>query len=291
MEAAQATTSTQTQSAPVAQTETGAPNAQSFTPSATAAEIKVSPSDWTTGFNDELKGYIQAKGFKDPNSLLDSYRGLEKLMGAPKDRLLKLPEKADAPEWNEIYSKLGRPQDPKSYKFEGIEGVDPKLEGWARENFHKLGLTQQQGENLLKSYRELETTESKNLMEQKQNSIKSQEETLKKEWGSAFDQNIQVARKAAAQFGMDAKTIDGLESAMGYDGVMKFLQNIGSKIGESAFVGPNSAKGFGNVMTPSQAQFEISELRRDSGFIQKWSSGDREAREKLEQLHKWAYPE
>jgi len=285
MEAAQATTS----SAPVAQTETGAPNAQPFTPSTEATEIKV--SDWTSSLNEELKGYAQTKGFKDPQTVLDSYRGLEKLMGAPKDRLLKLPEKADAPEWNDIYAKLGRPNDPKEYKFEGVEGVDPKIEGWARENFHKLGLSQKQGESLLKSYRELETVESTAQAQSKQVALKNQEDMLKKEWGSAFDQNIQVAKKAAAQFGFDGKAIDSLENAMGYDGVMKFLQNIGSKIGESSFVGPNSPQGFGNVMTPAQAKYEISELKNDKGFIQRWASGDREAKLRFEQLHKWASPE
>jgi hypothetical protein len=203
MEAVTATTS----SAPVAQTETGSPNAQSFTPSTEAAPIKV--SDWTSSLNDDLKGYAQVKGFKDPQTVLDSYRGLEKLMGAPKDRLLKLPEKADAPEWNDIYSKLGRPSDPKEYKFDGVEGVDPKLEGWARENFHKLGLSQKQGESLLKSYRELETVESQAQTEQKQMAIKTQEESLKREWGSAFDQNVQVAKQAASKFGFDTKK--GLE--------------------------------------------------------------------------------
>lgn len=290
MEAAQTTTST-----PVAQTETGSPNAQSFTPSATTTEIKVSPngmeSEWYKSFNDDLKGYVQNKGFKDPQSVVESYKNFEKLMGAPKDRLLKLPEKADAPEWNEVYTKLGRPSDPKEYDFKLPEGSDPVFDSWARENFHKLGLTKTQAETLMKGYTELNTKLGTDMNDKMQMQIKEQELNLKKEWGAAFDQNVQVAKKAAAQFGLDGKAIDNLETALGYDGVMKFLQNIGSKIGESSFVGSNSIQGFGGVSTPEQARYQIAELKKDSNFISKWQAGDAESRNKLTQLHKWAYPE
>jgi len=291
MEAAQTTTST-----PVAQTETGSPNAQSFTPSVTTTEIKVSPGDasngeWFKGFNDDLKGYVQTKGFKDPQSVVESYKNFEKLMGAPKDKLLRLPEKADAPEWNDVYSKLGRPQDPKGYEFTLPETMDKEFEGWAKENFHKLGLTKKQGEDLIKGYVELNTSKETAFNSQIQAKAQEQEANLKKEWGAAFDQNIQVAKKAATQFGLDGKMIDNLESALGYDGVMKFLSTIGSKIGEAGFVDSNSAKGFGGAMTPEQARFEISSLKTDTEFGKKYSSGDVEARRRLDQLHKWAYPE
>jgi len=278
-----------------ASTPQAAPNVEAVTPNATAAPINVTPNgatnaEWYSTFNDDLKGYVQNKGFKDPQSVVESYKNFEKLMGAPKDRLLKLPEKADAPEWNDVYSKLGRPADPKEYEFKLPEGSSPEFESWARENFHKLGLTKNQAETLMKGYNELNTKLGTEMTEKMQQSIKEQEVSLKKDWGAAFDQNVQVAKKAATQFGLDGKAIDKLESALGYDGVMKFLHNIGSKIGESSFVGPNSPQGFG-VLTPEQARYQIAELKNDSNFISKYSSGDVEARNKLNQLHKWAYPE
>lgn len=301
-----ATTTTSTQSTPPANTAPAnaaagsngaAPNVQSFTPSATTAPINVTAAgtntdgEWFKNFNDDLKGYVQTKGFKDPQAVVESYKNFEKLMGAPKDKLLKLPEKADAPEWNDVYAKLGRPADAKEYKFDLPKESDPAFEAWARENFHKLGLTKNQAENLMKGYVELSTNQAKLSTEARQTELKAQEDSLKKEWGSAFDQNTQVAKKAATQFGIDGKMIDTLEAAMGYDGVMKFLQNIGSKIGEASYVGSNSPKGFSGILTPEQARNEINELKKDNDFTKKWATGDVESRRKMEQLHKWAYPE
>ena len=75
------------------------------------------PADWTSGFNDELKGYVTSKGFKDPASVLESYRNSESLIGKLKgvgsDRIIGLPEKADAPEWKDNWNKLGTPKEAK----------------------------------------------------------------------------------------------------------------------------------------------------------------------------------
>src|SRR5690606_18358521 len=98
---------TTTAAAPAAATTT------TTTPAAPAATTttQTTATDWTSGFSDDLKGFVQNKGFKDPASVLDSYRNLEKLMGTPKERLLRLPENMDdANAMGEIYTRLGRPQ-------------------------------------------------------------------------------------------------------------------------------------------------------------------------------------
>ena len=78
------------------------------TPAAPAA-----PADWTAGLPEEMKGYVQNKGFKDPSAVVESYRNFEKLMGVPQDRMIKLPEKAeDKAAWDSIYNRLGRPEKP-----------------------------------------------------------------------------------------------------------------------------------------------------------------------------------
>jgi hypothetical protein len=304
MEAANATTSAPANSLRAAEPATAQPsntnyaiapnNVEAIIPSANAQDIRVQNSmsgqtDWTASLNEDLKGYIQTKGFKDPASVVDSYRGLEKLIGV-KDKLLKLPDNDDQAAWNEVYDKLGRPKDPKDYKFELPKETNPEFESWARDNFHKLGLTKKQGEELLKGYVELNSNTVQKQEQAKQIDLKAQEDNLKKSWGHAFDQNVQMAKNAAAQFGFDAPTIDKLENAFGYEGAMKLLQTLGAKVGEASFVSSNSPKGFG-VLTPDQAKYEIAELKKDAGFIQKWSTGDREAKAKLEHLHKWAYPE
>lgn len=273
-----------------------APNADVVIPQSEPADIKVTSATeqmqgeqapWFEGFNDDLKGYIQKKGFKDPSVLADSYRSLEKLVGVPKDRVLKLPEQDDAPEWNDVYAKLGRPADPKEYKLESLgEEAD-----FYQKAFHELGVSKKQAETLVQKVSEYEAQRAEETQQATAVKLEQQEHALKKEWGAAYEQNIKIARQAVNAFGVDTAIIDQLEGAMGYDGVLKFFNRIGSKIGESEFVSPQGSRTMGSAMTPEQARSEIQALKGDPGFIQKWSGGDRDSKERLDQLHRWAYPE
>lgn len=249
-----------------------------------------SPSDWTTGLNDDLKGYVQTKGFKDTASAIDSYRNLEKLMGAPKERLLKLPEKEDDPAWKDIYKRLGTPDTPDAYKVESKVGADPEFSKWAKSAFHEMGLTMKQAEGLASKFNEYSTGLTTKFQTDAQ--VKAQESaaSLKKDWGLAHDQNVALAKKAAAAFGVTPDTIDQLEKQIGYAGVMKHFQAIGSKMGEDSFTsGDNTPSGFG-VMSPEQAKSRISILRGDSEFVAKYAKGDATAKLEMDKLHAWAYP-
>jgi len=242
--------------------------------------------DWTTGLDDGKRGYVQTKGFKDVGSIVDSYQNLEKLMGAPKERLLKLPEKSDAPEWNEIYDRMGRPKTANDYKFATPANSDEGFVNWAKETFHKNGLTQKQAETLINGYNELnksrETEYTNQVSRQHENDLKA----LKSEWGAAYEQNANIVDQAAVKFGLDSEVIQGLKEAMGPAGAMKFLHNIGSKIGEASFVGSNSPEGFSGALTPQQASYKIQEMMKDSEFKRRLMSGDTEAKSTWEKLHR-----
>lgn len=272
------------------------------TPSATPAQMNVvangiaaptnnpapvaPTTDWTTGLDDGMKGYVQNKGFKDVPSIVHSYQNLEKLIGVPKERLIKMPEKSDAPEWGEIYDRMGRPKTAADYKLEVADNSDEGFVNWAKENFHKNGLTQKQAETLIKGYNELaktrETEYTSQVAKQHENELKS----LKSEWGAAWDQNSSIVDQAAQQFGIDEKTLIALRDAMGSAGAMKLLHNIGSKIGEASFVGSNSPQGFNNILSPQQANAKIQDYMKDPEFTRRYLSGDVEARETMTKLHK-----
>src|SRR5690349_8033208 len=87
---------------------------------------------WYSGFESpELRGFVETKGWKDPGAAVESYRQLEKTIGVPAERLLKLPDKADAPEWKEIRAKVGvgAPEKPEDYGIPVPEGIDPGYAG------------------------------------------------------------------------------------------------------------------------------------------------------------------
>lgn len=252
------------------------------------------PSDWTSGLNPELKDYVTTKGFKDPGSVVDSYRNLEKLRGVPHDRLLKLPEATDSPEWQDVYQKLGKPTTPEEYGLKSTDGGDPAFVDWAKGAFHELNLTKSQAEGLVQKFGEFANNRKVDAESADGEKYKQQEMDLKKEWGAAYHQNIANAQQAARSFDIPGEAIDALEKVMGFDGVMKFMNNLGSKVGEATFKtgdGPTTFGGDGDILTPAQAKAKIASLKKDPTFTDKWRGGDAEAKARLSRLHKMAYPD
>ena len=249
------------------------------------------PTDWTGSLNDDFKGFVQNKGWKDPSQVVDSYRNLEKLLGLPQDQVIKLPKEDDAAGWDAVMTRLGRPASPDGYKLEvPKEGGDPAMAKWASEQFHKAGLTEKQGKAMVESWnaRNAETaaTQKADYLAKCDQEAKA----LRKEWGAAHEQNLSIAQRACREFGVEAKVIDAMESAVGTAATMKFFHNLGSKIGESSFTIGNPVGGNG-VMTPAQAKAEIARLGSDPGFVRKYGQGDADSVAKMNRLHIMANPD
>jgi hypothetical protein len=284
--AAPAASASTTTSTPAAASSTSSQPSQSgTTPPAGAAS-----TDWTTGLNDEMKGYVQNKGFKDPSSVLDSYKNLEKLMGTPKERLLRLPENMeDQQAMGEIYAKLGRPNSPDDYKIEADkQNGNPEFAKFLKNTFFENGLTTKQALGIVNKWNEMQTSYTKQVQEQQSAQNEQQMNNLKKEWGAAYEQKVNVAKRAARDFGVAPEVIDHLEKAMGFSGVMKFFDTIGSKLGEADYVsaGQNNNS---FAMTPEAARNKLQALKSDPDFVKRYAAGDHTARAEMERLHKMAY--
>lgn len=251
---------------------------------------------WVDALSPELKGFAENKGFKEPSMVLESYRNLEKLQGVPPDRLLKLPEKPDDAEWANVYKRLGRPDKPEDYKLKpGDESESSKaFVDWAQKTFMEAGLSTKQAETLAAKWNEQSQNYIKQADEAATARLQEQQKNLKKEWGAAYDHQMKVAKEAAHTFGLTPDQVDGLEKVLGYDGIFKHLYAVGSKLGEGEFVSNSSGggkPGFNAPMSPAAAQDRIAALKGDQEFGKKYSSGDFEAKQTMDRLHKWAYPE
>lgn len=246
-------------------------------------------ADWLTGLNEDSRGYAELKGFKDPGSVLESYRNLEKLTGVPKERLLKLPEKDEDPAWGEVYTRLGRPAKPEEYGIEAAkEGGDPAFAEWARKAFHGQNLTKKQAQSLATQFNEYAASVQKSQETKLTQDLQAQDQALRGEWGAAYDQNADVVDKAAEAFGVDEKQLKGLRDALGGAGAMKFLFNIGSKLGEGTFVTGGKSGGMGpGVLSPAGAKAKISQLQGDVDFRKRLLNGDAQAKKEWDDLHLW----
>lgn len=245
--------------------------------------------DWTVGFSDDHKSYIQNKGFKTPAEVLESYRNFEKLQGVPQDRLLKLPENMDTPEGRAIWERLGRPKDSKDYSIDlPKENPDPKLADWLRTVADEGNFTQRQVETLVKKWNERQGATHKAFTDESTAASVVQEQKLKTDWGAAFDQNINIAKSAVQTMKWDQKTVDALQSSIGYDGVMKLLHQLGTATGEHNFVNGDPANK--NMMSPEGATKAINDMIGDEGFRKRLSAGDADAKRQWDNAHKMAYP-
>lgn len=266
------------------------------TPPATTETV--TPGAWTAGFNDDIKGYATAKGFKDAASVVDAYRNLEKFQGVPIERLMKLPERfADdkgvmTAEARQVYERLGAPKDAKGYEADKLlpkEGGDPKFMEWFASTATELGLTKNQFEKIVRGVQDRNSADFKAQQEQGAQLLKDQQDALKKEWGAAHDNNIASVREGARRLGHDQAKIDSLERVMGYAETMKFYKQIGTAVGESAFVG-GEKRNSNPALEPATAKAKIAELMSDRGFSSKINEGDRDAIGMLTRLHQEAYP-
>jgi hypothetical protein len=250
-------------------------------PSGTAA-------DWTATLNEDQRGYVQLKGFKDPTMVVDSYRQLEKNLGVPKERLLKLPEKSDDVQaWGEVYNRLGRPAKPEEYK---IPSSDPEFSKAAAGWFHQAGLTAKQAEVVATKLNEHQAAKADAQKKAFETKVEAETVQLKQKWGSAYEQNVATAKQAATTFGISGDMLDSIEGAIGFPATMELLNTIGGRLGEHGFIdGKSSTQS--RILTPEAAKARIKELKTDHDFVQRYTKGDSEARQELERLHRQAYPE
>jgi hypothetical protein len=246
---------------------------------------------WLPDADETTVGMVQNKGWDSPAKLLNSYQQLEKFVGAPADKIVRLPgETSTKEELDAFYSKLGRPADPNGYEIKAPQGADDTFAKAAAGKFHELGLNTKQAQELVQWYESQGAAAGEMSQQAKTAANVEQQNALRTEWGAAYDAKLTQAREFARAAGIDAPTLDKLQDSMGYDGVMKFMANLGGKIGEGNYQSGGRSSNF-SAMTPGQAKAEIQALRADRDFTQKYLAGNVEAKQRMAQLNSWAYPE
>lgn len=254
-----------------------------------AAAAPAASDTWLTGLPSELKGYVENKGFKDPGAMVDAYRNLEKHLGVPKERLLKLPEKDEDPGWSEIHNRLGRPDKPEGYEFAPPPGGDPETTAWAAKTFHELGLSKRQAQSLITKWND----QQKGTLEKQagDKTVKQDLERteLRREWGAALEQNVKLVNAAAQEFGLDEAAVQKLGDTLGIKATMKLLHAIGERVGEDKFVSGNNAQGGFGPLSPDAAKDKIKTLMTDKDFVKRYRAGDVQARDQMAKLHEYGF--
>jgi hypothetical protein len=242
----------------------GGQTAATTTTGATASTTSTDAPFYDSFTNPELKTWTGAKGFKSPETMAESLLNMEKAMGAPRDRLVVLPEKSDDPKWNEIHERLGRPKTAAEYNIPLPEGDLGVFAGKAKEAMFKHNLTADQAKGLAEWW----NAEGAAMQEAQENELvmKSDAELkqLHSEWGSLATEKEAIARAAAKEFfNLDGDAMTAVERSMGSRAFMEAMVKIGEKLGEAKFITGDTGE---PANSKTKALQEIETLKKDKDF-------------------------
>ena len=226
--------------------------------------------DWKASLPEDIRDNQLIHNANSIESLAKTAIHAQSMIGADK---LAIPGKwANDDDWNNVYTKLGKPEDAQGYKLEVKEGtqVDKDMESWYRGLAHKAGLNDRQANTIFQEYMakeaELKAANAPPSPEDVEIIKGEAEIALKKEWGKAFDTKMNEAKGVLTEFAPkdfdQLLTKDGVP--LGNDPVfIKTLANIGnyinSKLGEDKMIGNKQQPQY----TPADAEKEIAALRGD----------------------------
>ena len=210
----------------------------------------------------ELANEPSLRNFDSIDQLAKSYVHAVKKLGVPGEELVRVSSEGDK---SEIYDKLGRPETPDGYQFEG------NAPDHFKQAAHHIGLNQEQA-NLLANYLgQMGQADQKRMQgEYEQEQLNYQQE-MQKEFGDNYIKNVELARRAFLQFG-DNDTLKFLEqTGVGnHPGVVKAFAKIGTALSEDGTLMPGSSSEIGG-MTPVTAEARINELKGDPEFMKEYN--------------------
>ena len=256
---------------------------------------QVASEDWRTAIPEELQNDPSLADIQDIGSLAKGYVHAQKMIGS--DKVAIPGANAEQEEIDTFFNKLGRPDTPQGYESPTDNMPDLPVNEEMRSQFyeeaHRIGLNNQQTAALLRW--EAERTQGMIAASQQdsQASLEKAQDTMRQEFGKAFEQKMDMAKSAAQEFGGD-ELLELLDkTGLGNEPVViKAFANIGKAISNDEIIGGGGRQGF--MMSPVEAKSQIATLRRDPNFMGAYGDtgniGHKEAVAEMGRLFELAHP-
>jgi hypothetical protein len=242
---------------------------------------------------EELRDHPSISPIKDVENLARSYVNAQRLIGADK---IAVPVNPTDEDLDRIYDRLGRPEAPSDYGFD-VDGnvITEELATDYADVAHKLRLTPDQAKGILDYYKSSVEQSGEQSLELAEAAKEQTVESLRSEWGRAFDQKVEAAARVAQEFADPemfnitladgSKLGDNAEFIKAFAKIADFRQSVTS---EDTVAEMSQS----NVMTPATAQAEIDAIMNDKSHAY-WDRKNPIARNKavermqhlMEQLH------
>jgi hypothetical protein len=231
---------------------------------------------WHASIPEEgARQHVEAKGYKNPAELALANYNLTKLQrGDP--TVIGVPGTDATPEqMSEFYGKLGRPDTADGYEFKFADDVkvDEGMMSFAKDAFHKAGLTPAQAQTVADEWNAFSAKQLEDFQGKIADDNGAELEALKAKWGADLDKNTEAGRRVTQALGLEAELIGKIEQQIGSAAIVELLATIGRKSDEGGFL---TGDGGGDPndpakLTPAQAQERINELSGDAEFQKKYT--------------------
>ena len=251
---------------PVAETTnptTEAPKETTQQPISPTTEQPAVAKTWKEAISEEFRNDPNIEKFTEIDALAKSYINATRMIG--QDKVAVPNENSTDDQWNEVYTKLGRPESADKYKLEAKSEVVPIDEGAIKqfaENAHKLGLNNKQAQGILEFYKNsMEGTAQQSKIDT-ETAQANAEQQLRQEWGKTFEENVKKAGSVAkANLGvevLDMQLKDGTRLGDHPD-VIKGFAKIADMMSEDKIVSTESE----SVNQGKDIEQEISKIMND----------------------------
>ena len=174
---------------------------------------------------------------------------------------------------------------------QGYEGYNQDLSDWFRQEAHSAKIPAAMAQRMHDSFVERMMGQENDMVLDRQRTFEDWGNELKKEYGTAFDEKVGLARRAVRAFGSEELT--GLldESGLGnHPEMIRAFAKIGAELSSGQqFKDAETSGAFG--MTPEDAQAEIARIRANPALMDKSNPENKILNDRMTQLYELAHPD
>lgn len=233
------------------------------------------PTSWRDDLPDDLKTNKSIEKFKDKAALAKGYVDLEKSSSRGDRILIPTKDSTDA-ERATFWEKIGRPVEAKGYELpaEGIPADvtlnDEQIAGFQK-FAHEIGLSKEQYAACVRFDAQRQGTAMEGINTSAEEFKEQAEVELKKEYGDAYPERLEMANDALMHFG-GQEAIDVLvDTGMAnHPALVKMMVKVGMAVGQDEIMGGGHRVTYDK--TPDEALAEMGRLKTDKEFMDAYVS-------------------
>lgn len=228
---------------------------------------------------EKYRGDANFRDIKNFDGLADSFINAQKMLGTS---LGPMPKDDDAKGWDGVYAKLGRPESADKYaigkKADGSDynDVDKAFQAKIMPVLHQAGISQRQFDVIRPAIDAMAAEEAGSSTKRATEYATAQLDGLKKEWGTAFDDNLSNAQEAALHYGgkelvADLNLVKDGKATGDNALLLKVFAKMGAQLREDGVIGKGGTQ-TGGAMTPADAKTAIQKLEANAEFGKIWKT-------------------